>query len=225
MGNCKGCSGRLFTSNRAELLMNKQEKMWQGAFGTEYHNRNQFEDRKDFWYSILGNDVVRDAWSILEPGAGKGENLAAIHELRQQLDIRMDATKLVGVEVNKVACASMEARGITVHNKAFLETPLSDKDFRFPLVITRGFLIHVPSAALPATLAKIYNASSKYICFAEYYSPVRREVDYHGMGSALWLDDYAAKLMAMYPNIKLLDYGFKYHKDNGYDITFFLMEK
>lgn len=224
MGNRQGCSGGLLTSNGAELLMNKQEKMWQGAFGTEYHARNKTEDRMSFWSQILGPSVLRDAWSVLEPGAGKGENLAAIRDARKgQLEIDMDTTKLIGVEVNRVACGVMEGQGITVHNKAFLEMPLDN--VRFPLVITRGFLIHVPTMALQATLAKIYNASSKYICFAEYYSPVRREVDYHGMGSALWLDDFAGKMMAMYPNLKLLDYGFKYHKDNGYDLTYFLLEK
>ena len=204
--------------------MNKQEKMWQGAFGTEYHQRNQFEDRMSFWSKILGPSVLRDAWSVLEPGAGKGENLAAIRDARKSmLEINMDSTRLVGVEVNRVACAAMQKQDITVHNKAFLEMPLDD--VKFPLVITRGFLIHVPSGALQATLAKIYNASSKYICIAEYYSPIRREVEYHGHGSALWIDDFAGKLMTMYPNLKLLDYGFKYHKDNGYDLTYFLMEK
>lgn len=204
--------------------MNKQEKMWQGGFGTEYHKRNQFEDRRNFWKDVLGSDVLRDAHSVLEPGAGKGENLTAIRALRAGgLDIHMDDRQLTGIEVNKVAFEELRRQNVIAHNKAFLDVPLDDKSYR--LVITRGFLIHVPTMALQATLAKIYNASSKYICFAEYYSPVRREVDYHGIGSALWLDDYAGKLMKMYPNLKLLDYGFKYHKDNGYDITYFLLEK
>lgn len=203
--------------------MNKQEKLWQGAFGTEYHQRNKTEDRTGFWADVLGEDVLRDAFSVLEPGAGKGENLAAIRKLREVGGIQMQDWQLTGIEVNKVAFEEMRKQKIVAHNSAFLDIPLDDKNYN--LVITRGFLIHVPTLALPATLAKIYNASSKYICFAEYYSPVRREVDYHGMGSALWLDDYAGKLMKMYPNLKLLDYGFKYHKDNGYDITYFLMEK
>ncbi|TXJ25401.1 MAG: methyltransferase domain-containing protein [Chitinophagaceae bacterium] len=203
--------------------MNKQEKLWASGFGTEYHKRNQFESRDQFWLDVLKEDVLKNSWSVLELGAGKGENLEAIHNLRTNLfDIRMCVDQLTGVDVNAVACKEMERRGFTAINKPVLE---ADLDKQFELVITRGFLIHVPKGALPSTLACIYNASSRYICFAEYYSPVRREVDYHGQGSALWLDDFAARIMEMYPSLKLLDYGFKYHKDNGYDLTYFLMEK
>jgi len=204
--------------------MNRQEKLWNGAFGTDYHSRNQFEDRSAFWKDVLGGEVLTDAWSVLEPGAGKGENLAGIREARKYyLDVEMLASKLVGVEVNKVACDQIRAAGAMGINSAFLDMPL---DQQFPLVITRGFLIHVPSAALAPTLAKIYNASSKWICLAEYYSPVRREVKYQGQGSALWLDDFAGEIMKMYPSLKLNDYGFKYHKDGqGYDLTYFLLEK
>lgn len=204
--------------------MNKQEKLWQGAFGTEYHQRNKPENRMSFWSQILGPQVLRDAWSVLEPGAGKGENLTAIRDARMaHLEIAMDSNKLTGIEVNHTACEVMQGKGFTTHNDAFLNVRL---DERFPLVLTRGFLIHVPTGALLPTLAKIYNASSRYICFAEYYSPVRREVAYHGHGSALWIDDFAGKLMEQYPDLKLLDYGFKYHKDqNGNDLTYFLLEK
>jgi spore coat polysaccharide biosynthesis protein SpsF len=136
----------------------------------------------------------------------------------------MPSSKLVGVEVNTVACGQLEGHGFTAHNSAFLDVPLTQQ---YPLVITRGFLMHVPSAALQATLAKIYNASSKWICLVEYYSPVRREISsYHGQSSALWLDDFAGKIMTMYPDLKLNDYGFKYHQDNnGNDLTYFLLEK
>lgn len=224
MGNRKGCGSRLLASNRAELLMNKQEKLWNGGFGTDYHARNKFEDRTSFWMDVLGGEVLKDAWSVLEPGAGKGENLAAICKLRnEQFDIVMGEGALTGIEVNRVAYEDLKRSGFTAINSAFLDTPL---DKQFPLVITRGFLMHVPKAALTATLAKIYNASSKYICLVEYYSPARREVKYHGQDSALWIDDFAGEIMAMYPDLKLVDYGFKYHKDEqGYDLTYFLLEK
>lgn len=204
--------------------MNKQENLWSGGFGTEYHQRNEFEDRRDFWKEVLGKEVLKDAWSVLEPGAGKGENLAAICALRRSdLSVDMPTGMLTGIEVNRVAYEQLSEQGFKAHNSAFLDTPL---DGKYPLVITRGFLIHVPNAALPATLAKIYNASSKYICLVEYYSPARREVKYHGQDSALWIDDYAGKIMEQYPDLKLIDYGFKYHKDEqGYDLTFFLLEK
>lgn len=204
--------------------MNKQEKLWQSGFGTEYHARNPFEDRTSYWRDVLGTDVLTDAWAVLEPGAGKGENLAAIRVLRRVMDIHMDSDRLVGVEVNRVACTALQEKGFNAVNNAFLDVPLDGQTF--PLVITRGFLMHVPTSALQPTLAKIYNASSKWICLSEYYSPVRREVEYHGHGSALWIDDFAGKIMEMYPDLKLIDYGFKYHKDEqGYDLTHFLLRK
>lgn len=204
--------------------MNKQEKMWSSGFGTEYHQRNPWEYREDFWFDVLGTDVLRDAFTVLEPGAGKGENLSAIRNCRKMyLDIGMNDYQLTGIEVNKPAYDKMRQHHVIGHNAAFLDVPLDDK--AYSLVITRGFLMHVPTSALQPTLAKIYNASSKYICIAEYYSPVRREVEYHGKGSALWIDDFAGKLMEMYGDLKLKDYGFKYRKDNGYDLTYFLLEK
>lgn len=204
--------------------MNRNEKLWNGEFGTEYHDRNKFEDRTEFWCSVLGGEVLRDAYAVLEPGAGKGENLAAIHHARHEyLDIHMDNDRMVGIEVNEAACNELRSRGFTGFNKPFLDMSFAGT---FPLVITRGFLIHVPNTALAATLAGIYNASSKYICLVEYYSPARREVKYHGKDSALWVDDFAGKMMEMYPDLKLVDYGFKYYKDKqGYDLTYFLLEK
>jgi len=201
--------------------MNKQEKMWSSGFGTDYHTRNKFEDRSIFWMDVLGHRVLGDAHSVLEPGAGKGENLVAIHEARKLAFGSPTSTQCLGIEVNEQAYKELASR-TGARLGAFLDIPLQQQ---YPLVITRGFLMHVPSAALNPTLAKIYNSSSKYICIAEYYSPVRREVEYHGQGSALWIDDFAHKIMEMYPDLKLLDYGFKYHKDNGYDLTYFLLEK
>lgn len=203
--------------------MNKQEKLWASGFGTEYHQRNQFESRDQFWRDVLGDEVIKNSFNVLELGAGKGENLEAIHNLRTNLfDIRMDTNRLTGVDVNGVACKEMAKRGFNAIHKPVLEADLGGQ---FELVLTRGFLIHVPKGALPSTLAFIHAAASRYICFAEYYAPVRREVDYHGIGSALWLDDFARHFMEMYPKTKLLDYGFKYHYDGGYDLTYFLMEK
>jgi spore coat polysaccharide biosynthesis protein SpsF len=198
--------------------------MWASKFGTDYHERNRFEERSGFWYDVLGKDVLRDAWSVLEPGAGKGENLVAIRKARLvTLDMPMNDYQLTGIEVNKVAYDCLRNEHVVAHNAAFLDVPLDDKTYG--LVITRGFLMHVPTAAIKPTLAKIYNASSRWICLCEYYSPVRREVEYHGKGSALWIDDFAGKIMEMYPDLTLVDYGFKYHKFDGYDLTYFLLRK
>jgi spore coat polysaccharide biosynthesis protein SpsF len=44
----------------------------------------------------------------------------------------------------------------------------------------------------------------------------------------LFKRDFAGEMMDRYPDLKLLDYGFVYHRDPAFpddDITWFLMEK
>lgn len=201
--------------------MNEQEKLWNSAFGDEYHQRNPMVDREDFWREVLGDELFR-IYSVFEPGAGRGDNLAAIREMRLG-DVPHFRT--MGLDVNKSACSDMEQRGIqrVVHG-ALLNT-FFGYDLHFDLVLTRGFLIHVPEESLPATLDNLYRLSNRYIAVAEYYSPLRRGIHYHGHSNALWADDFAGKLMAMYPDLKLVRYGFKYHMEGGDDLTYFLLEK
>ena len=44
----------------------------------------------------------------------------------------------------------------------------------------------------------------------------------------LWKRDFAGEMMGIYPNLKLRDYEFIYHREPEYpqdDVTWFLMEK
>lgn len=194
--------------------MNEQQKLWSGDFGDEYHKRNAEANRIYFWYEALCGIYDRTA-SVLEVGAGKGDNLASIKEWNQHM-------RVTGIDVNASACDAMERRGIVAIHSAFPNTQI---DNRYDLVLTRGFLIHVPTALLPATLEKIYQLSNRYICFAEYYSPNRRRVSYRGHRNAMWTGDFMGMLMKMHPDLRLMKYGFKYHADGGDDVTYFLVEK
>ena len=43
-----------------------------------------------------------------------------------------------------------------------------------------------------------------------------------------WAGDFAGEIMERYPQLKLIDYGFVYHKDHSFpqdDLTWFLLEK
>ena len=196
--------------------MSSQEELWAGKFGDEYHKRNTIKDRIVFWADVLGSVHTKEVLSVLEVGAGKGENLQALDMVLPYADA------FIGVEINKEACSLMNGLRIVGVNSSALDfNPhvLSD------LVVTRGFLMHVPDADLSQTLDRIYNWSKRYIILAEYYSPVRREVEYHGHTNALWIDDFAGKMLERYPDLVLLDYGFKYHRDGFGDETFFVMEK
>lgn len=195
--------------------MNEQEKLWKGEFGNAYHDRNHTQYRLDFWIRVL-KQIPFEIKSVLELGAGKGDNLAALHLL-------IPAGRFTGVEINAKAAESMRSRNISVIQGAIkdvkLTIPMHD------LVLTRGLLIHIPEEDLPEIFSVMYMAAKRYICIAEYFSTQRREVNYRGYAGALWTDDYAGRLMDQYPGLKLRDYGFHYSRDGGQDLTWFLMEK
>jgi pseudaminic acid biosynthesis-associated methylase len=198
--------------------MNKQDELWQGKFGDQYHMRNVDKNRMAFWYDIIVNSILDDneiyIGSVLEFGAGKGDNLDALREIYSDL-------VLTGIEINHSAAEIMRHRGFNVIEGSALEVVPPEAD----LVITRGFLIHVAPENLPVMYQKIYDTSNKYICLAEYYSPEPRAISYRGNDEALWCRDFASDMMAQYPDLVLLDYGFDYRGDGGDDLTWFLLAK
>ena len=82
---------------------------------------------------------------------------------------------------------------------------------------------------LPALdfLKKLYDYSARYILVAEYYNPTPVEVEYRGNTGKLFKRDFAGEIMDMYSDLKLVEYGFLYHRDifPSDDATWFLMEK
>ena len=197
------------------IRMSRQSELWKGEFGDAYHQRNTEVSRHNFWNKVLAGyrNLIT---SVFEPGAGKGDNLAAMK------NVLYEEPRLTGMDVNESACTAMNNRGIVGIHGAFPDMPIDNK---YDLVLTRGFLIHVPMATLPATLDKLYAMSNKFICVAEYYSPSHRRVCYRGDRNAMWTADYAGMLMKRHPDLKLLRYGFEYWQEDGDDITWFLMEK
>jgi pseudaminic acid biosynthesis-associated methylase len=96
------------------------------------------------------------------------------------------------------------------------------------MVFTKGVLIHLSPEVLPAVYEKMYESSARYICVAEYYNPTPVEINYRGHGERLFKRDFAGELLDKYPNLRLVDYGFSYHRDPQFpqdDITWFLLEK
>jgi spore coat polysaccharide biosynthesis protein SpsF len=74
----------------------------------------------------------------------------------------------------------------------------------------------------------LYNSSNKYIAIVEYYNPTPVEISYRGHDDRLFKRDFAGDMMKMYPDLKLIDYGFVYHKDSNFpqdDVTWFIMKK
>lgn len=96
------------------------------------------------------------------------------------------------------------------------------------MTLIKTVLIHINPNELNTVYEKLYNCSQKYILIAEYYNPTPMTVEYRGHSNRLFKRDFAGEMMDKYSDLKLIDYGFLYHRDNNFpedDITWFLMEK
>ena len=199
----------------------EQEKFWAGSFGDEYIERNQGAS----WIAAntaLFSQVMRRCRaveSVLEFGANIGLNLHAIHSL-------LPRAQLSAIEINQKAVAELQAAGfISVFAQSVLEFEPSQQ---FDFVFTKGVLIHIEPNSLPAVYEKLYSASRRYVCIVEYYNPAPVEVPYRGHVGKLFKRDFAGDLLDRYPRLKLVDYGFAYHRDPLFpqdDMTWFVLEK
>ena len=91
-----------------------------------------------------------------------------------------------------------------------------------------GVLIHIDPKYLPVVYENIYKSTRRYILIGEYYSRQPEEVLYRGHKKKLFKRDFAGEMLDQYLDLRLVDYGFFYHKDqstNLDDITWFLLEK
>ncbi len=194
--------------------MNAVAELWRGDFGREYHARDVREVEATtnlFRRALRETGVIRSA---LEFGAGTGTNLQALKSLY--------GCRTVGVEVNPDACARMTA------DAAICSPALECAPQACKLVLTKGFLIHVPPEDLEATYAKIYACSTRYVLLCEYFNPAPVEVEYRGHRGRLWKRDFAGEMLDAHPDLALLDYGFSYGRDPqmpGDNMNWFLLDK
>jgi len=152
-----------------------------------------------------------------------GLNLKAIKALAPNL-------KFSAIEINHKAADILRndeffENNIEVFEESILEfIPKKKYDF----VLIKGVLIHINPDELENVYEKLYESSSRYICIAEYYNPTPVSVNYRGNEDRLFKRDFAGEFMDKYPDCKLIDYGFRYHRDSNFpmdDITWFLLEK
>lgn len=159
--------------------------------------------------------------SCLEFGAGFGANLQALSLLIPQI-------KMVAIDINKMACEKYLPKLIdkkNIYNQSIFDFKVANK---YDLVITSGLLMHIIAEKLDVVYEKLYKSSSKYIAIIEYYNPIPVTIDYRGKKGILFKRDFAGDIMDKYKDIKLVDYGFCYHRDNNFkldDSTWFLLKK
>lgn len=193
-------------------------EFWREDFGNDYHMRNNNIVQNNYvMFSKIfyaNNDVYPK--SIIEFGAGIGQNIYALKQL-------FPFARLNAVEINKKACDELKKiHGLQVSNKE-----IDYIDSTHDLVLCKGILIHIHPDDLNRVYDIIYKAASQYILICEYYNPTPIEVDYRGNSGKLWKRDFVGEMLILYDDLKLLDYGFVYKKDEypQDDLTWFLIEK
>jgi pseudaminic acid biosynthesis-associated methylase len=199
----------------------EQEAFWEGSFGDEYTLRNNAERFLSSNIALFSKILARtqSVKSILELGANRGLNL---HALRHLLPV----AELSAVEINQQAVDELGKWG---HAKVYHESILEfAPDYARDLVLIKGVLIHINPDRLKDAYAKLFEASSRYIVVVEYYNPTPVAIPYRGHVGKLFKRDFAGEILDQFKGLKLLDYGFAYHRDPNFpqdDITWFLMEK
>lgn len=199
----------------------EQEKFWAGEFGDQYIERNQSArlaaSNMAFFSRILQH--MQPVRSVLEFGANIGLNLTALRTLVPQIE-------LSAIEINLRAAAELEKLGgIKVYPQSILEF---QPDYQRDLVFTKTVLIHIEPTSLPEVYDLLYRSSRRYICVAEYYNPAPVDVVYRGNREKLFKRDFAGEMLDRFPDLRLVQYGFAYHRDTNFaqdDITWFLLEK
>ena len=204
------------------VFKTQQEKFWAGKFGSEYIDRNKGDSllaaNLNFFCRALSQ--TRGINKCIEFGANIGMNLKA-------LQLLFPSIKLNAIEINEDAATLLSE--LVARENIFVGSIL---DFcpadEYDLVLIKGVLIHMNPNELPVVYEKLINACKRYLLIAEYYNPSPVEISYRGHSDRLFKRDFAGEIMNAHPQMRLIDYGFSYHKDVNFpqdDITWFLLEK
>lgn len=197
----------------------KPSDFWAGDFGDEYINRNNSERlAKSNWcmFSDALHKTGGDINNMIELGANIGLNIEAIKRIYPHI-------KAAAVEINEKAFTQLLKIADVAYNCNLFDSRIQGQ---YDLAFTKGVLIHIHPDDLQAAYKRLFDLSNRYVLVCEYYDPKPCEIEYRGEKGKLWKRDFAGEMMNKYP-LKLVDYGFVYHRDKYPldDITWFLMEK
>ena len=200
----------------------EQETFWAGSFGTEYINRNQGANLLASNLALF-NQALRSAHkpeSCIEFGANIGMNLRA-------LKLLYPSQQQFGIEINIDAASELRKH---LPSENFFQTSILDfsPQHAFDLVLIKGVLIHMNPEYLPQIYETLYQSTGRYLLVCEYYNPTPVQITYRGHSDRLFKRDFCGEILDRYSDLRLVDYGFSYHRDPNFpqdDITWFLIEK
>ena len=199
-----------------------QEDFWAGEFGANYICRNDSSEMVASQLNTFSKalKMCGSLKSALEIGANIGLNLKALQLLYPSISLK-------AVEINlEAAKRLMDLIGAkNVFHGSIFECSWNEK---VDLTISKGVLIHINPDMLQSAYEFLYQTSQKYILLSEYYNPTPIGVDYKGHKGKLYKRDFAGEMLDRYPDLKLINYGFVYHRDPTFpddDTNWFLLEK
>lgn len=200
----------------------EQESFWENDFGNSYIYRNNdnllLAANLSLFSKILAN--TENIKSVLEFGANIGMNIKALKQLLPNTDFS-------AIEINKKAHNELEKLigKENAHHQSIFDYSIN---VQVDLSFIKGVLIHINPDKLKLVYKKLYTSSKRYILIAEYYNPSPVGLPYRGHNDKLFKRDFAGELLDLYSDLRLIDYGFVYHRDPNFpqdDITWFLLEK
>lgn len=205
-----------------KIFNTEQENFWAGEFGRDYINRNKgaefLASNINFFSKALSN--INTPNSCIEFGANIGMNLKALKILFPEIE-------QYAIEINKTAIDSLEK--VIPKNNIIHDSILNFQNTeKYDLCLIKGVLIHINPDSLPLVYKSLVESTKNYLLIAEYYNPTPISIDYRGHQEKLFKRDFAGEIMDLFPEMKLFNYGFAYHRDKNFpqdDISWFLLKK
>jgi pseudaminic acid biosynthesis-associated methylase len=171
--------------------------IWRGELGTAYardslKGEEQFIEnaRLDYRHLLTITNTLK---SVIEFGCGTGHNLAAFRSIDPHM-------RLCGVEANRFAVDVAHGR---VPEAEIHHTPAQDfvPQDKFDLVLTRGFLIHVPTDVLPDVLARMYQSAAKFILMGEHFAAEPAQELFRRRHDLQWARNFPGEMHVLYPDL------------------------
>lgn len=195
-------------------------KVWRGVFGDEWVDRCRATPDSIAAQLTVFRDILRRVErvdSVCELGASYGMNMMVLHTL-------LPHAELTGVEINhKAAKMLAELPYVTAVESSIYQAEFTQ---RYDLVLSKGMAMYQDEAVLGNFYDILHSLSKRYIVLCEYYNPTPMEIPHRE--AKLYKRDFAGELMDRYSDLKLLDYGFQYHRDYLFpvdDYNWFVLEK